>query len=62
MKIQPIQNNIKFECYKMNDMYIELTDADILNLIDIFPDMVNNKFMVERIKIIHGIKKDVKLK
>ena len=45
-----VHNNTKVEL--IDDRYIEITDEDILNLIIFFPQMLNNKFILERIRYI----------
>ena len=45
-----VYNNTKVEL--IDDRYIEITDEDILNLIIFFPEMLNNKFILERIRYI----------
>ena len=36
----------------IDDRYIEITDEDILNLIIFFPEMLNSKVILERIRYI----------
>ena len=41
---------IKIEYDNFNDIYREPTNEEILNLVKFFPDMLNSKVILERIR------------